>query len=206
MTRKQKAESKTHENEQSPKKVKSEDENGRPNGKSEGDRAADEFEEFCKATRESLSIDQMREILQMNDQDSTGPDSEVASKWYIINTDNMHLSFFLRSFASFFFLSSRKKVERIFFFFLLWNCFDIDSQDLLFYGALEICPVCSGKLVFDGKRYSCNGFLSEWSTCTFKTKDPPRKNETSKLPESVLNSPASDVTLHFLHLASSFPG
>lgn len=84
MTRKQKAESKTHENEQSPKKVKSEDENGRPNGKSEAD-LADEFEELCKATRESVSIDQMKEILQMNDQDSTGPDYEIASKWYIIN-------------------------------------------------------------------------------------------------------------------------
>lgn len=81
VTRKQKAESKTHESEQSPKKVKSEDENSRPNGKSEVS-LADEFEEFCKATRESLSIDQMKEILQMNDQDSTGPDYEVASKWY----------------------------------------------------------------------------------------------------------------------------
>ncbi|XP_038900669.1 protein ADP-ribosyltransferase PARP3 isoform X3 [Benincasa hispida] len=146
MTRKQKAESKTHENEQSPKKVKSEDENGRPNGKSEAD-LADEFEEFCKVTRDGLSIDQMKEILQMNDQDSTGPDYEIASK----------------------------------------------CQDLLFYGALEKCPVCSGKLVFDGKRYSCNGFLSEWSTCTFKTKDPSRKNEANKLPESVLNSPVSDL-------------
>lgn len=103
MTRKQKAEGKTHENEQSPKKVKSEDENSRPNGKSEADHA-DEFEEFCKATRESLSIDQMKEILQMNDQDSTGPDYEVASKWYTINTDNVHHSFFLISCESFFFI------------------------------------------------------------------------------------------------------
>jgi len=87
MTRKQKAESKTHENEQSPKKVKSEDENGCPNCKSETD-LADEFESFCKATRESISIDQMKEILQMNEQDSTGPDYEVASKWYSININN----------------------------------------------------------------------------------------------------------------------
>lgn len=81
MTRKQKAESKTHENEQSPKKVKSEDENGRPNCKSETD-LVDEFGSFCNSTRESISIDQMKEILQMNEQDSTGPDYEVASKWY----------------------------------------------------------------------------------------------------------------------------
>ncbi|XP_038900668.1 protein ADP-ribosyltransferase PARP3 isoform X2 [Benincasa hispida] len=176
MTRKQKAESKTHENEQSPKKVKSEDENGRPNGKSEAD-LADEFEEFCKVTRDGLSIDQMKEILQMNDQDSTGPDYEIASKWYNIDTV-LPLSHLNHSF-SFLYLSE--------------IVLTFDSQDLLFYGALEKCPVCSGKLVFDGKRYSCNGFLSEWSTCTFKTKDPSRKNEANKLPESVLNSPVSDL-------------
>lgn len=100
MTRKQKAESKTHENEQSPKKVKSEDENGRANGKSEASDLTNEFEEFCKATRESLSIDQMKEILQMNDQDSTGSDYEIASKWYYINT----VLFTLITFELFFFI------------------------------------------------------------------------------------------------------
>lgn len=100
MTRKQKAESKTHENEQSPKKVKSEDENGRANGKSEASDLINEFEEFCKATRESLSIDQMKEILQMNDQDSTGSDYEIASKWYYINT----VLFTLITFELFFFI------------------------------------------------------------------------------------------------------
>uniref|UniRef100_A0A7N2QX97 Uncharacterized protein n=1 Tax=Quercus lobata TaxID=97700 RepID=A0A7N2QX97_QUELO len=55
MTRKQKAESKEHEAEQSPKKPKSENENGQPNGKDAAEIAA-EFEEFCKAIKEHLSI------------------------------------------------------------------------------------------------------------------------------------------------------
>lgn len=65
---------------------------------------------------------------------------------------------------------------------------------MLFYGPLDKCPVCNGNLEFDGKRYSCKGMYSEWSTCTFRTKDPRRKQEPTKLPDSVLNSPISDVS------------
>lgn len=64
---------------------------------------------------------------------------------------------------------------------------------MLFYGALEKCPVCGSNLECAGKRYSCKGSYSEWSTCTFSTTDPPRKEEPIKLPESVLNSAISDV-------------
>lgn len=73
-----------------------------------------------------------------------------------------------------------------------------NSQDLLFYGALEKCPVCNGSLEFDGRRYSCKGFYSEWASCTFSTRNPPRKEEPIKLPDSVQNSLVSDVI--FSHL------
>lgn len=70
----------------------------------------------------------------------------------------------------------------------------MNSQDMMFYGALEKCPVCNGTLEFDGRRYSCRGFYSEWSSCTFRTRDPPRKEEAIKLPDFVQDSPISDVT------------
>lgn len=64
---------------------------------------------------------------------------------------------------------------------------------MLFYGPLEKCPVCNGSLEFDGKKYSCKGRYSEWSTCTFSTKNPLRKDEPIKLPESVKDSLVLDV-------------
>ena len=90
MTRKQKAESKEHEAEQSPKKPKSENDHGQPNGKAAAEIAA-EFEEFCKAIKEHLSIQQMREILEANGEDSSGPDSSIISKWLVFNSQMSHL-------------------------------------------------------------------------------------------------------------------
>lgn len=69
----------------------------------------------------------------------------------------------------------------------------LDSQDLLFYGPLDKCRICNGKLEFNGIRYSCTGTYSEWASCTLNTRDPPRKQEPTNLPESVEKSPASDV-------------
>lgn len=66
---------------------------------------------------------------------------------------------------------------------------------MLFYGPLEKCPVCNGDLEFDGNRYCCKGSYSEWSSCLYKTRDPPRKQEPIELPDSVLNSPFADVKL-----------
>jgi hypothetical protein len=83
MTRKQKAESNEQDAEQSPKKSKTDqDDDGQPNGKSAADVAA-EFEEFCKAIRDHLSIQQMREILEANGQDTSGPDGAIISKWLV---------------------------------------------------------------------------------------------------------------------------
>ncbi|KAK2362808.1 protein ADP-ribosyltransferase PARP3 [Trifolium repens] len=53
--------------------------------------------------------------------------------------------------------------------------------------------VCDGNLEFDGRRYACRGFYSEWSSCTFSTRDLPRKEEPIKLPDSVQDSPVSDL-------------
>ncbi|XVF69157.1 hypothetical protein PTKIN_Ptkin11bG0058400 [Pterospermum kingtungense] len=66
--------------------------------------------------------------------------------------------------------------------------------DMLFYGPLQKCPVCNGDLEFDGTRYCCKGSYSEWSSCVYKTRSPPRKQEPIKLPDSVLNSPVADLT------------
>ncbi|KAJ0084908.1 hypothetical protein Patl1_30430 [Pistacia atlantica] len=148
MTRKQKAENRTHDAEQSPKKAKQDHDNGKTNGKAgESDAIDVEFEEFCKAIEANLSIEQMIEILEANDQDSSGPDPIVVTK----------------------------------------------CQDMLFYGPLERCPICNSKLEFDGKRYTCKGMYSEWSTCTFRTKDPPRREEPVKIPDSILKSVDSDL-------------
>lgn len=82
MTRKQKAENKAHEAEQSPKKPKSEGDNGHANGKSSEDIVA-EFEKVCTAVKDNLSTEQMREILEANGQDSSGSDANVLRKWLV---------------------------------------------------------------------------------------------------------------------------
>ncbi|XP_052171159.1 protein ADP-ribosyltransferase PARP3 [Diospyros lotus] len=144
--RKQKADGKAHEAEQSPKKAKPEGDNGHPDGAAAG-HVAMEFRKFCKATSEQLSVQQMREILEANDQDISGSDDAVVSR----------------------------------------------CQDMLFYGVLDKCPICGGNLEVKAGNCSCKGDYSEWSTCPFSTKDPPRKEEPIKLPESVQNSAVSDL-------------
>ncbi|KAJ0087682.1 hypothetical protein Patl1_33094 [Pistacia atlantica] len=75
-------------------------------------------------------------------------------------------------------------------------------QDMLFYGSLGRCPICNSKLEFDGKRYTCKGMYSEWSTCTLRTKDPPRREEPVKIPDSVLKSVDLDVYFWTIHSSS----
>ncbi|KAJ0078600.1 hypothetical protein Patl1_24381 [Pistacia atlantica] len=68
--------------EQSPKMAKQDHDNGKTNGKArESDVMAVEFEEFCKAIEANLSIEQMVEILEVKDQDSSGPNPVVVTKW-----------------------------------------------------------------------------------------------------------------------------
>lgn len=82
MTRKQKAESKTQEVEHSPKKAKVETEDGHTNGKSAAD-VAIEYDEFCKAINDHLSVDQMKETLEANGLDSSGSDIEITRRWLV---------------------------------------------------------------------------------------------------------------------------
>ncbi|KAA8550170.1 hypothetical protein F0562_001854 [Nyssa sinensis] len=82
ITRKQKAaESKGHEAQQSPKKAKNDKDvtSGDANGISTADIAM-EFDKFCKATKEHLSVQQMREILEANSHESSGSDDAVVPR------------------------------------------------------------------------------------------------------------------------------
>lgn len=83
MTRKQKAEHRAQEAEQSQSSKKPKPEhNGHLNGKS-AEEVAREFENLRKAMEENLSVDQMREILEANGQDSSGLDGTVIAKWLV---------------------------------------------------------------------------------------------------------------------------
>ncbi|CAM8955664.1 unnamed protein product [Rhodiola kirilowii] len=160
MTRKQKAaESKTtshepgHHDHQSPsKKPKSENQhNGRHKDEHQQQQdksaAAAQYDELCDVTKESLYVEQMRDLLEANGQDSSGSDDAIVRR----------------------------------------------CQDMLFYGPVEKCPVCDGFLEYAGSNYSCTGRYSEWSSCTYKTKEPPRVQGQIKLPESVDSSNMPDV-------------
>nr|GMD20526.1 poly [ADP-ribose] polymerase 3 [Ipomoea batatas] len=158
LTRKQKADSKQlqDEPENSPTKKpkttngaadekKAEEEE---DGKATGDVAAAEFDKFCRDTSEHLSVQQMRQILQDNDQDSSGPDDAIVPR----------------------------------------------CQEIMFYGPLDKCPVCGGALeCSSGGTYHCKGDFSEWSSCSYSTRNPPRKEEPLRIPESVQKTPLSDL-------------
>lgn len=89
MTRKQKAENRAHEAEQSPKKAKAESDtnSGNPNGKS----SAQEFEDFCKAINEHLSVQQLREVLESNGLDCSGPDHVIIRRWSVHFHIHLHI-------------------------------------------------------------------------------------------------------------------
>lgn len=82
--------------------------------------------------------------------------------------------------------------------------FSLHSQDVLFYGPLDKCPICGCTLEYNGRNYSCKGEYSEWSSCTYTTTDPPRRRDGRlKIPESVRNSPVSDVmSKHVLYVTA----
>ncbi|KAL3828559.1 hypothetical protein ACJIZ3_017361 [Penstemon smallii] len=151
LTRKQKAKS---EAEHSPKKPKTEDpgeknakaEDNEINGKSNQD-IKELFDKFCKDTSEHLSIQQMRQILDANDQDSVTSDDAVVPI----------------------------------------------CQDIMFYGTPGKCPVCGSNLEITCTNYTCKGVYSDWSTCTYSTKDPPRRDEPLKIPDSVKDSVVADL-------------
>ncbi|KAK1354600.1 Poly [ADP-ribose] polymerase [Heracleum sosnowskyi] len=66
-------------------------------------------------------------------------------------------------------------------------------MDMVYYGPLDQCPICGGDLECGRTKYYCTGAYSEWSTCTFNTREPPRKDEELVLPDSITESPAYDM-------------
>ncbi|KAK1888969.1 Poly [ADP-ribose] polymerase 1 [Dissostichus eleginoides] len=53
----------------------------------------------------------------------------------------------------------------------------LDSlADGMAFGALEPCKECMGQLVFKGDAYYCQGDISAWTKCVFKTMTPIRNN------------------------------
>ena len=56
---------------------------------------------------------------------------------------------------------------------------------MLFYGPLKKCPVCGHHLKYERSHYACRGAYSEWTTCTYATRESPRKAEAIKVPQGV---------------------
>ncbi|CAN1291957.1 Poly [ADP-ribose] polymerase 1 [Linum perenne] len=59
--------------------------------------------------------------------------------------------------------------------------------DGMMFGALGSCPACSGPLRFSGSVYKCHGYLSEWTKCSFSTRDPERLKGKWAIPEDTEN-------------------
>ncbi|KAH8515354.1 hypothetical protein H0E87_003996 [Populus deltoides] len=55
------------------------------------------------------------------------------------------------------------------------------------FGALGGCPMCSGSLHFSGGMYRCGGYLTEWSKCSYSTREPARLKGKWKIPEETDN-------------------
>lgn len=77
-------------------------------------------------------------------------------------------------------------------------------MDMVFYGPLDQCPICGGELECGRTKYYCTGAYSEWSTCSFNTQEPPRKDEELVMPDSIKESPAYDVNLLALIICCIF--
>ncbi|XP_062080552.1 poly [ADP-ribose] polymerase 1 [Humulus lupulus] len=59
--------------------------------------------------------------------------------------------------------------------------------DGMMFGALSSCPLCSGSLRYSAGMYRCQGYLSEWSKCSFSTREPERIKGKWKNPEDTDN-------------------
>ncbi|KAG8371172.1 hypothetical protein BUALT_Bualt13G0059400 [Buddleja alternifolia] len=70
-------------------------------------------------------------------------------------------------------------------------------QDMLFYGPPDNCPICGCTLEISEINYYCKGVHSDWSTCTYTTRDPARRDEPIKLPEYVKESAIDHLLREF---------
>lgn len=61
------------------------------------------------------------------------------------------------------------------------------SADGMMFGPLACCPICSGCIRFSGGMYRCHGYVSEWSKCSYTTREPKRRREKWKVPEGTSN-------------------
>lgn len=59
--------------------------------------------------------------------------------------------------------------------------------DGMLFGALTKCPLCGGYLRYSSGMYRCQGYLSEWSKCTYSTSEPERVEGKWKIPEETSN-------------------
>ncbi|KAK7336847.1 hypothetical protein VNO77_17397 [Canavalia gladiata] len=59
--------------------------------------------------------------------------------------------------------------------------------DGMMYGGLGQCPICSGFLRYSGGMYRCSGYISEWSKCSYSTREPKRIQGKWKIPEETNN-------------------
>ncbi|KAB1208820.1 Poly [ADP-ribose] polymerase 1 [Morella rubra] len=59
--------------------------------------------------------------------------------------------------------------------------------DGMMFGALSSCPICSGSLRCSGGLYQCHGFLSEWSKCSYSTRELERVTGKWRIPEETNN-------------------
>ena len=57
----------------------------------------------------------------------------------------------------------------------------------MMFGALDLCPICSGFLRYSGGMYRCHGYISEWSKCSYSTCEPNRIEGKWKIPEETNN-------------------
>uniref|UniRef100_A0ACD5TFQ5 Uncharacterized protein n=1 Tax=Avena sativa TaxID=4498 RepID=A0ACD5TFQ5_AVESA len=60
--------------------------------------------------------------------------------------------------------------------------------DGMLFGALGPCPVCTSCLYYYGGHYQCNGYVSEWSKCTYTTTQPVRIKKKWNIPDETKNS------------------
>lgn len=75
---------------------------------------------------------------------------------------------------------------------------------MLFYGPLGRCPICNGNLECTGNDYTCSSFYSEWSSCTYSTREPPRREERLVLPNGIDDPKVIQVHLFLLSISYLF--
>ena len=79
---------------------------------------------------------------------------------------------------------------------------DVCSEDMMFYGPLEKCPICGGQLEFKEWKYKCTGNYSEWARCTFSTNNPSRKSGPIKIPDDIKDDFIHKVMRLYLSVAA----